>query len=381
MKPLLLVCLSAILVSLALKDCRAEEESTLLRAAIFVQNNAGEKLDDKLEAFRDYLASNLSSKGFSILDPSIIIKKFEESKTNKDSVDSVLEIANKVNNFQKSESSIETVMQGASALRLAQLIDAQYLVIATLSSVGQQKRSFKGEGTLYGTNNELTIQTLRTSIRVLEGYQGGSVYGDTISVSKRYGGVSALTVESDDDYNALIEEAAQVVAQKVGDKVKVIKKVKVDHLESGALTVTSNVDGAAVSVDGVVIGTAPGTFEVRPGIHNMSVSKEWYTTWQRMVNIGQKELVVNVTLERSKEGLQRYKEELDVKRHDELERKTTEAEIAIAKEQSEAEAYSKKAISEGERELRKNSYTKIEGEIDSLSIESRPDAVIKVERE
>jgi hypothetical protein len=356
------------------------DKDSLLRAAIFVQNNAGPQLDSSVSAFRDMLSARLADKGFSVMDQHDIIKRFAESTASSDQVADAVNEMSKMAKFDKTESSIDQVLNGASAVRIAQMLDANYIIVATLSSLGEEKRSFNGEGTLYKTSNQVLIRTLRVSIRVLEGNQGGSVYGDTVAVSKKYGGVEHLSIESSDTNNALVDDAALTLANNIAKKISSIRDAKVNTLSMAEVTLTSNVEGASVEVDGAVIGTVPGSFAIKPGLHQIAVSKEWYSTWKRTINVVPNQ-VIAVTLERSKEGQARYEESLRVQREDDLLRKKTDAEIEIAKQQSEAEAFAKKKVAEGESEFRKNSHTQIEGEVGTLNIEPRPDAMIKIDKE
>lgn len=356
------------------------EEPSLIRAAIFVQNNSGPDLDESVSMFRDVLSARLSDKGFSILDSHDIIARFQEKTVTDDKFAGAVAEAAKLVKFEKTESSVDQVLTGASALRIAQMLDANYLIVATLSSLGEERKRFTGEGTLYKTNNEVLIRTLRTSIRVLEGNQGGSVYGDTVAVSKKIGSVAQLEVVTTDMNNALIDEAARQIADNISKKLSKIRDAKVETLSMAELTLTSNVEGATVEIDGAVLGTVPGNFAIRPGLHQIAVSKEWYSTWRRTINVVPNQ-VINVALERSKEGEARHEESLRVAREDELTRKQADAAIAVAKEQSEADAYAKKAEAEGKKEYLKNSYSKIEGNVDNLTIERQPDAVLKIEEQ
>jgi hypothetical protein len=357
-----------------------KEQNEMLRAAIFIQNNAGQELNDSVSMFRDILSARLTDEGFSVLDSHDVIARFQEFKDQDEGITGAVSEAAKLVKFEKTEASVDQVLTGASALRIAQMLDANYLIVATLASLGEERKSFNGAGSLYKSSNEVVIRTLRTSIRVLEGNQGGSVYGDTVMVQKRLGGVERLSIVTSDANNQLIDEAAATIAENISKKLNKIRNAKVDTLSMAELTLTSNVEGATVEIDGAVLGTVPGSFAVRPGLHQISVSKEWYSTWRRTINVVPNQ-VINVALERSKEGEARHAESLRVKREDDLIREKSNAEIAIAKEQSEADAYAKKKVADGESEFRKNSHTKIEGPVEHLEIESRPDTLIKVERE
>jgi hypothetical protein len=358
----------------------SENDEAMLRAGLFVQNSAGPELTSTLPMFRDVLSARLANKGFSVMSADDIVARFESVKGQPDGVTDAVREASKIAKFEKTEASVDQVLTGASALRIAQMLDANYVIVATLSSLGEERRSFNGEGTLYKTGNEVVVRTLRATIRVLEGNQGGTVYGDTVAVSKKIGGVSHLSITTSDANNELIDQAAQAIADNIAKKISKIRDAKVDTLPIAELNLTSNVEGATVEIDGAVVGSAPGSFAVKPGLHQIEVSKEWYASWRRTINVvpGQ---VINVTLERSKEGEVRHEESLRVKREDELQRKRAEADIAIAKEQSDARAYATKQVAEGEKEFRKNSHTQIEGAVDKLEIESRPDTLVKVEKE
>jgi hypothetical protein len=350
------------------------------RAAIFIQNNAGADLNESIAPFRDLLSAKLTDKGFSILDAHDVAARFEEYKGEDEGVTGLVSEAAKLAKFEKTEASVEQVMLGASALRIAQMLDADYLIVATLTSIGEERKVFNGSGSLYKGNNEVVIRTLRSSIRVLEGNQGASVYGDTVAVQKKLGGVDRLAIVSSDANNELIDDAAAQIAENISKKLQKIKDTKVADPALVEFALTSNVEGATVELDGAVLGTVPGTFSVRPGLHQIAVSKEWYATWRRTINVVPNQ-VINVALERSKEGEARREESLRVEREDELAREKGKAEVAIAKEQSEADAYAKKKVADGESEFRKNSHTKIEGPVEHLEIESRPDTLVKVEKE
>lgn len=386
----LIVALCVALSAPLLASAQNEKESSrsqassdtkeLIRAAIFVQNNAGPMLDESVDTFRDLLTARLAEKGFSILDSHDVIASFQETKRGQDPVDTAIEAVTKVVKAEKSESSVEKVLTGASALRISQLLHAHYLIVATLASVGTEKRTFNGEGTLYKTSNGVTIRTLRVSLRVLEGNQGGTVYGDTVLVSQRVGGPSRLEVVTDGVNDTLIDNAAAKIADNISSKVERIRNVKVESTAVTDITITSNVEGATVEIDGVVVGSAPNSFAIAPGLHPITVSKEWYTTWSRTINVVGNQ-TINVTLERSKEGEARYAESLRTEREDQIARKKADAEIAVAKEQSEAAAFALRQVAEGEKEFRKNSHTQIEGNVDNLSVGEGPSSIIKVERE
>jgi hypothetical protein len=337
-----------------------------LRAAIFIQNRAGTEFADKLDVLNDLLATRLTEKGFSVIDRSVVISRFREARTREPALQRELNALEKVSEGAN-ELGLESLLSGASALRIAQMVGADYLVMASLTSFGHETRTFKGEGTQYGSNNRSYIYTLRVAVKVLEGSQGGTVYGDTVSVSERVAVVESLKIESTEVVNKLLDSSTLKVAENISTKVQNIRDAKATRAPTVEFTVKSNVDGATVELDGTAVGSTPGSFTVLPGLHQLRVSRQWLSPWDKTVNIfaGQ---ILNVTLELSAEGLKRYSTlerlKLEIaksKMQTEIEGKEREANIDINKQQSDADAFSKKAIAEGEKKKREESYDRIEG--------------------
>ena len=192
------------------------------------------------------------------------------------------------------------------------MIGADYLIFATINSFGQEQKEFKGEGTVYGTNNEATDYIMRLAVKVCEGTHGGTVYGDVIPVTERIPKLNNLEIHSSDIINKLLDTGSQLAANNISDKIERIRATK---LEKGVVevefTVDSNVRGATAELDGVAIGSTPGRFRALAGLHQMRLSKEKYATWEKTVNIysGQ---VLNINLELSAEGTQRAIEEKNI---------------------------------------------------------------------
>jgi len=81
-----------------------------------------------------------------------------------------------------------------------------------------------------------------------------------------------------------------------------------------------------VELDGVAIGSAPGEFKARPGLHKLSLTREGFDTWSRTVNIydGQS---LKVALQMSPAGYARWAETTDFLATLDSNRKLTDAEV------------------------------------------------------
>jgi hypothetical protein len=320
------------------------------RAALFVQNQAGAPLESKLDAFAELAGARLSAAGFEVIRPQDVLARFAESRDAQS--EQVLRRAVEALQTAKSEGTADEPMQAASALRLAQLMGADYLVFASLVSLGENQAQFQGYGIAQGTST----RTLRVALRVLEGGTGAQLYGDTIPVSDTLAQNANLQVEAGDQVNALLDRGAGELAGRVSGSLAKIEAAKPAAAALANVNVTATAEGATVEVDGVAVGSAPGAFQLRPGVHRMRVAKEGYATWEKSVNVfdGQ---TLNVALELSAEGLAR-KSELEAQARTD----------AIAREQSAADAQATTTLAGGQARQASNSYIRLEGMPDSLTV-------------
>ena len=320
------------------------------RAALFVQNQAGAALESKLDAFAELAGARLTAAGFEVIRPQDVLARFAESRDAQS--EQALRQAVEALQTAKSEGTADEPLQAASALRLAQLTGADYLVFAALVSLGENQVQFQG----YGVEQATSATTLRVALRVLEGAAGAQLYGDTIAVSETLAQNAHLQVEAGDQVNALLDRGAAELAGRVGGSLAKIEAAKPAEAALANVTVAATAEGATVEVDGVAVGSAPGAFQLRPGVHRMRVAKEGYATWEKSVNVfdGQ---TLNIAMELSAEGLARKGELEEQARVD-----------AIAREQSAADAQATTTVAGGIGQQASNSYIRLEGMPDSLTV-------------
>lgn len=359
---------------------KAAAEQTPLKTAIFVRNNGGKELRDKIDTFNDRLSSRLTEKGFSTMDWKDVIQKFKESSETEDQIFKNVKTFMAVSTTTPSNQSLtgvatadrkpeESVLiaQGkdggvaqASSLRIAQMIDADYIIVASMGQLGHEKRTFKGEGTIYQTNNTADIYTLPLTIRVLDGNTGQTLYGDTLTASYRVNQNASLEIQQNNIADNLIDTGTAKLVENISGKVDSIRNASKAAFSSADFTIECNVVGATVELDGTAIGSPPGKFRARPGLHQLRISREYFQTWERTVNIFQNQKL-NISLELSESGLAKYKDITAFKQAQELEKLRTVAKVDIAREQSKADADSKEKVSAGREVFLKNSYIRSDG--------------------
>ena len=175
----------------------------------------------------------------------------------------------------------------------------------------------------------VTIYTLRMTTKVLDATTGGSVYG------KNWSNKRPVPMGNSDDAMAIYDDLIDMWVEDTGrDLAEARPRWRAPTAYNGALasfTVKTTLDdifkplettvdaskpvkdelrvvagGITVELDGAAIGSSGGTFQARPGLHQLRVSRQWMTPWTGTVNI-MDGAVFNVALELSAEGFQHYK--------------------------------------------------------------------------
>jgi hypothetical protein len=206
----------------------------------------------------------------------------------------------------------QLLSDNTSALRLAQNLGADFILIPSITTYGTEKKAYTGDG--ISTIN--ITHTLRVGYKIVEAGAGGEIKGDTIAVSKTIRQSGNLQVEDTDIINELLDDAAgqlaDTIAQNANSLPTEVAKEKMvgfsvactmtdprqQPILVSALGITDDnhiivtnqpiavqpVD-VTVELDGVTIGSAPGAFQAYPGLHKLRLSREGFDTWERTVNI------------------------------------------------------------------------------------------------
>ena len=343
-----LTAILGVIMSSSLSAQETEEEVPgALTAAIFVRNRAGDEYDDKAEVLGDLIGSRLTSKGFSVLDRENVVERFERIDEGETAFKKLIGMLT----GQPVEDA-EDILKDASALRLAQMIGADYIIVATLDSIGHTTKKFKGKGTAYGVDNEVTDYVMRISLEVLEAARGGSVYGDVVQVVRRIAENENLEIETSDIVASLIDRGAERIAENIEGDVEKIRQARKSLPGAVGFTVSVNgIEGATITLDGAVLGTTgegPASLQAAPGIHIMRITRQWFIPWEKPVNISEGQ-ILNVTLKLSEEGIARFED---------LEGFKTA--MAIAKEKEDTSELAEYEVSKGERKKREESYIRLD---------------------
>ena len=223
-----------------------------------------------------------------------------------------------------------------SALRLAQSLGADWIVLASLSSVTPEERTFN-DGTLQLTSHN---HVLRISYKIAEAAEGGVLAGDSIRVSRNIRGAQTAGVESSEIFNQLVEDAVIRLLQVFPDKVLQVAKtgvtkpsqieisvsaVPVDLTQNplqlpdlrvgndGSITKGSSgsveviLGDVSIEMDGVLVGKSPATLRSAPGFHKLRLKRPGFGCVWQIINsvVG---LNLRLALQMNEVGFARWKD-------------------------------------------------------------------------
>lgn len=284
------------------------------KVAIVTTNRAGTVGDSDLGALEDYVTGKVTNLGVHVISAETMLNA----------------VGNMEPHAQKAKLDQE-MSQATSAVRLAQTLGADYLMQVTLTGFDSNKRNVEA----YGVKNTNEERVVRVTYKILDGQSGASLASDTVRASKSF----QQTAESSDDrssvLNELLEEAAGKIAASLDRSIKrgrltapaaapgnvdvslttEVADLYVPDVRIGAENTISISESkfkvsalsATVEVDGIAVGTAPGTINVKPGLHKLRVVREGFRPWERTVNFtaGQK---LAVTLEMTDAAYAKWKD-------------------------------------------------------------------------
>ncbi len=312
----------------------------LRKIAIIVQNRAAAGLNEKVAVLEDLVASRVAGKGFAVI-----------------SRDEVTRSLKNYSNGQEPNGELtaldRSLEDNSSALRLAQNLGADYILVPSIVSLGTEKKNYNGNG--ISTLN--ITHKLRVSYKIVEGNQGGAVRGGAFTSEKNIRQTDGLQTESSDIINDLLDDAAQQLADAIVESGKslpteVAKAALVNfsvacsmtdprqqpilisavgltadnHVVLNSQPVALSALDVTVELDGVALGSAPGNFQGRPGLHKIRLSREGFDAWERTINIydGEK---LRVALQMSDAGYARWADTTAFLAGLDANRKLTDAEV------------------------------------------------------
>jgi hypothetical protein len=176
--------------------------------------------------------------------------------------------------------------------------------------------------------------TVRVTYKILDGQTGASLAADTVKLSTLVQQTPHAIQASTDNLDELLDQASVKIAASLKSRIDsgritppvaaalvtitlkaeaadlTIPDIRID--ESNTVSISESkfkvsALSATVEVDGVAVGTAPGSLTVRPGLSKLRITRAGFKPYERTVNFlaGQS---LTVALELSEEGYARWKD-------------------------------------------------------------------------
>ena len=351
----------------------APARETNRKIAIIVENRADAGLNDKVSVLEDLVASRVAGKGFSVISRDVAVNALKtytsvgvaadaksattvKATLSPDHATAHVEAAQadsaKISATPDTTKLDQALSDNTSALRLAQNLGADFILIPSITGYGTEKKAYTGNGiqTLNITHR------LRVSYKIVEANEGGAVRGGSFVSESTTRDTASLQTDSTDTLNSLLDDAADQLATAISASAKslpaeVAKAAMVNiHVActmtdprqqpilisamsvsaDNKLVVNQPVPVQAIDVtvelDGVALGSAPGDFKARPGLHKIRLAREGFDTWERTINVydGQ---TLRVALQMSADGYAKWKDTTDFLATLDANRKLTDAEV------------------------------------------------------
>lgn len=280
--------------------------------AIFVKNNTKTRgMDDEVDGIRDRLAAEVSGHDFAVMDSAEIGAAFNRYK---------------ITTAEERAGQVAGLFTGGSVTRIAQMLGADYILTASINGASAVGRKVGDDD--HSGDGQVTVYTLRVSTKVMDATTGASVWGVNWK-NKR------PTPGSGDDPMTHYSDLVDMWVEDVGENMDEVRgKWRPPTAYAGALasfTVSTTLDdvfaplaatvdaskplkeeirvvagGVTVEIDGAAVGSPGGTYKVRPGLHQMRVTRAWMKPWTGTVSIADGSHF-SVALELSDEGFKHYR--------------------------------------------------------------------------
>ena len=289
------------------------------KVGLFVANRAEAKLDNQAPVLEEMVASQISGAGFAVISRSVVL----------DAVNSLLQGTdpNKLD---------DKLGDTTSALRLAQNLGADYILIASILGLETETRQVKA----YGIDMENQVHTLRATWKLLDGNTGASLAGGITSPRRtiqqsEHSRINVSSLMSDLIDKASREISAALIEQAASGRIETVSlssqtasfsiSITLNNISLPEVSVDANGKpsisdrslpveplSVAVELDGIIIGTTgsgdrPASFEAAPGLHRLRLVRDDLIPFERMVNI-RDGLDLQVTMDLNERGRSQWKD-------------------------------------------------------------------------
>jgi hypothetical protein len=293
----------------------------LVRCAIFVKNRIKELDGDTVMVLEDQIKAAATGPNIEIISREDVANAVSRFSTGG---------ANAGTGTAESQLTDRMLSDQSSATALGQLLGADYLLVASLSSIEREETDYD-DGT---TRTKVQRSVLRCTYTILDGTTGGSLVGGAADAERSLRQTANLKVKADVTMQ-LINDTARQMGERLRGQVEAgrvraatspaaevdvtfdmyLADMRVPMLKrqaDGSYSLSSEmvdvgVNGCEVQVNGVMAGTAAGVVKMRPGLQRVRFVRPLCEPEERMINV-RPGMTLKVGLRLTDEGRRQWME-------------------------------------------------------------------------
>ncbi len=280
-------------------DGAAAGDVRLVRCAIFVKNRIKELDGDTVMVLEDQIKAAATGPNIEIISREDVANAVSRFSTGG---------ANAGTGTAESQLTDRLLSDQSSATALGQLLGADYLLVASLSSIEREETDYD-DGT---TRTKVQRSVLRCTYTILDGSTGGSLVGGAADAERSLRQTANLKVKADVTMQLVNDSARQMGERLRGQvdagrvraagvaaaevdvtfdmyladmRVPMLKRQADGSYSLSSEMVDVGVNGCEVQVNGVMAGTAAGVVKMRPGLQRVRFVRPLCEPEERMINV------------------------------------------------------------------------------------------------
>lgn len=165
-----------------------------------------------------------------------------------------------------------------SAIQVGRLLGADFIITGSVVSFGERIVQFKG----YGLDTKKTIGEMTVSVKALNVTSGKIEFASLYTSEVDDGSTGALQTDRTDMTRQLLTHTLQSATNQLVESITLEKEAL--KTETVGISFVSFPDGAEVEINGVYYGSTPLSIQVRPGVHEVTVSLAGFNSWTKRIN-------------------------------------------------------------------------------------------------
>jgi hypothetical protein len=268
-----------------------------VRVAIVVKNRDADIPGDRVSVFEDYMSARLMEEGFQIIRREDVLN----------AVAGFTDAGPNAGDPSLAGARLDRLLSNnTTAQRLAQSMGAEFILSCTITSFDTEVM----EASIPGATMQTALTTMSVTYNVLNAADGAGFRSGLVDVERRFTATNGQLPRA--SFDAMLRESArelasharrsvvesmplplttdevafEVVCRIANYEVPEVRRLADGQFEIGEVARLS-VQNVNVFLNGIQIGTAPGTFRIAPGNHKLMLTRAGFEDYTANVRISE----------------------------------------------------------------------------------------------